>query len=244
MNCITKSPNSLPTGRGKIEAMLRVEFHCHTIASGDCLTRPRTLVETCWRKGIDRVVVTDHNTIRGAQAAQALDPERVIVGEEILTTRGEILAAFVREEIPPYLSPQETIRRLRDQEAFVSVSHPFDRFREGGWEQADLLEILPLVDAIEVFNSRCMDRRYNDEARLFAETHNVAGTVGSDAHAAFELGRSVLLLDPFDGPEGLREVIRRGIPQTRWSPPWFHLASRFAVIRKMINPDLDMQNQA
>lgn len=196
--------------------------------------RPRTLVETCRRKGIDRVVVTDHNTIRGAQAAQSLDPERVIVGEEILTTRGEILAAFVKEEVPPYLSPRETIRRLRDQGAFISVSHPFDRFREGGWKEDDLLEILPLVDAIEVFNSRCMDRRFNEEARLFAERHNVAGTVGSDAHAAFELGRSILLLDSFEGAEGMRAVIRSGIPKTRWSPPWFHLASRFAVLYKLV----------
>lgn len=191
-------------------------------------------METCRRKGIDRIVVTDHNTIRGAQAAQALDPERVIVGEEILTTRGEILAAFVKEEVPPYLSPRETIRRLRDQGAFVSVSHPFDRFREGGWKEDDLLEILPLVDAIEVFNSRCMDRRFNEEARLFAERHNVAGTVGSDAHAAFELGRSILLLDSFESAEGMRAVIRSGIPKTRWSPPWFHLASRFAVLYKLV----------
>jgi predicted metal-dependent phosphoesterase TrpH len=223
--------------------MLQVEFHCHTIASGDSLTRPRDLVAACRRKGIDRVIVTDHNTIAGAQAAHALDPERVIVGEEILTTRGEILAAFVSEEIPAYLSPQETIRRLRDQGAFISVSHPFDRFREGGWNEDDLLEILPLVDAIEVFNSRCMDPRFNEDARLFAVRHNVAGTVGSDAHAAFELGRSVLLLEQFEGAEGMRAVIRKGIPRTKPSPPWFHLASRYAVIRKMLNPSLDMQNQ-
>jgi len=224
--------------------MLRVEFHCHTIVSKDSLTRPRDLVETCRRKGIDRVVVTDHNSIKGARAAQALDPERVIVGEEILTTRGEILAAFVREEIPAGLTPQETIRRLKDQGAFISVSHPFDRLREGGWEETDLLEILPLVDAIEVFNSRCMDRRFNAAARLFAERHNLAGTIGSDAHAAFELGRSVLLLDPFEGPEGLRKVIQRGIPQTKPTPPWVHLVSRYAVIRKKMNPSLDIENEA
>ena len=50
--------------------VLRVEFHCHTIASQDSLTRPATLVEACRRKRIDRVVVTDHNTIAGARAAQ------------------------------------------------------------------------------------------------------------------------------------------------------------------------------
>ena len=110
-----------------------VEFHCHTIFSKDSLTSPRKLVETSRRRGIDRVVVTDHNTTAGALAAQALDPELVIVGEEIMTTRGEILAAFVTEEILPFLSPQETIRRLREQGAFISVSHPFDRLRNGAW---------------------------------------------------------------------------------------------------------------
>ena len=212
--------------------MLRVEFHCHTIASKDSITRPHHLVDACRRKVIDRVVVTDHNTIAGARAAQALDPERVIVGEEIMTTRGEILAAFVTEEIPAGLSPQETILRLKDQSAFISVSHPFDRFRKGAWHEEDLLEILPYVDAIEVYNSRCMSPRFNREARQFAERHDLAGTVGSDAHAAFELGRSVLLLKPFDGPEEMRKVIRRGIPLVRWSPPWFHLISRYASIRR------------
>src|SRR5512134_3733459 len=133
-----------------------VEFHCHTIFSKDSLTRPEDLIKTCRRKGIDRVVVTDHNTIAGARAAQAMDPELVIVGEEIMTTRGEILAAFVREEIPRGLTPQETIRRLQEQEAFISVSHPFDRLRSGGWQEVNLLQILPQVDAIEVYNSRCM----------------------------------------------------------------------------------------
>ena len=212
--------------------MLKVEFHCHTIASKDSLTRPRDLVDACRRKGIDRVIITDHNTIGGALAAQSLDPQLVIVGEEIMTTRGEILAAFVCEEIPKGLSPAETIQRLKDQGAFISVSHPFDEWRQGGWQEADLLEILPKVDAIEVYNSRCMLPRFNRQARQFAEKHNIAGTVGSDAHAAFELGRSLMLLDPFEGPVEMRGVIRRGIPRMKWSPPWFHITSRYASVRK------------
>lgn len=212
--------------------MISIEFHCHTIFSKDSLTSPHKLVETCRRKGIDRVVVTDHNTIAGALAAQALAPELIIMGEEIMTTQGEILAAFVTEEIPPFLSPHETIRRLKEQGAFISVSHPFDRLRNGAWREDALLAILPEVDAIEVFNSRCMDPKFNRDAQRFAEEHDVAGTVGSDAHAAFELGRSVLLLEQFEGPHGMRKVIRRGIPRTRLSSPWVHFVSRYAVLYK------------
>ena len=215
--------------------MLRVEFHCHTSASKDSLTKPRELVDACRRKRIDRVIVTDHNSIAGARAAQALDPERVIVGEEIMTTKGEILAAFVTDEIPAKLSPQETIQRLRAQGAFISVSHPFDQVRSGGWREPDLLEILPLVDAIEIYNSRCMFPSFNRKARQFAEMHNIAGTVVSDAHVAFELGQSLLLLDPFEGPDGMRKVIRGGIPRTHWSPPWFHFTSRYATLRKKLS---------
>lgn len=212
--------------------MLTLEFHCHTIFSKDSLTSPQKLIETCRRRGIERVVITDHNTIAGALAARKLDPERVIVGEEIMTTRGELLAAFVTEEVPPFLSPQETIRRLREQGAYISVSHPFDRLRSGAWREEDLLEILPQVDAIEVFNSRCMNPRFNREARAFARRHGVAGTVGSDAHAAFEVGRSVLLVEQFEGPDEMRKVIPAAVLKTRLSPPWVHLLSRYAVFNK------------
>ncbi len=214
--------------------MLLLEFHSHTDSSHDSLTRPADIVKAARRKGIDRLVITDHNSIRGALAARSLAPELVIVGEEIMTTRGEILAAFVQEEIPPMLTPRETIRRLKAQGAFISVAHPFDGWRKGGWKESDLLDILPEVDAIEVFNSRCMDPRFNRRAQAFAEKHRLAGTVGSDAHAAFEVGRSLMVLEQFEGPEGMRSVIRRAQFKVRWSPPWFHLISRYASILKTV----------
>jgi predicted metal-dependent phosphoesterase TrpH len=211
---------------------LRVEFHCHTIYSKDSLTRPQALVEAAQRKGIDRLIVTDHNSIRGALEAKQIDPERVIVGEEILTTRGEFLAAFVTEEIPKGLEPGEALRRLKAQGAFISVSHPFDASR--GWELADLLEILPFVDAIETFNARCMDAHYNLEAQTFAHEHNLAGTVGSDAHTAMELGRATLTVDEFSDAEGLRRGVRSGVAEVRLSSPLIHLTSRFASTVKAL----------
>jgi predicted metal-dependent phosphoesterase TrpH len=214
--------------------LLRVEFHCHTIFSNDSLTTAKGLVDTCHRKGLDRVVVTDHNTIAGALAAYALDPELVIVGEEIMTTRGEILAAYVTEAIPRGLSPQETIRRLRDQAAFISVSHPFDSWRSGAWKLEDLLEITPLVDAIEIFNARCLLAEDNRRAIEFARQHNLPGTAGSDAHAAFELGAATLVLPQFAGPDELRKVVGQGTVQGRLSPFWVHFVSHYARLRKKV----------
>lgn len=223
--------------------MLIVEFHAHTIYSKDSLTTPEQLVKVCRHKGIDRVVITDHNTIQGARAAQKLDPKLVIVGEEIMTTQGEILAAFVKKEIPAGLSAQETIRQLKEQGAFISISHPFDVARSGHWHSEDLREILPYIDAIEVYNSRSWLPGFNRQAKEFAERYSIPGTVGSDAHAPLELGRAVLMLEEFEDPDGIRKVLRDGEPKVKWSPPWFHLFSRYAVIRKRLNRNLDMKKQ-
>jgi len=212
----------------------QIETHCHTFVSEDSLVRPGDLVAAARRKSLDRVVITDHNSITGALAAQAIDPELVIVGEEIMTRQGEILAFFVQEQVPPGLEALQTIQILRQQGAFISVSHPFDLLRGGYWELHDLEAIAPLVDAVEVFNARCMQSGYNEQAQTFARLHDLPGTAGSDAHALFELGRARLLTPPFKDVDELRSVIRQAQVQGRLSSPWVHLASRYAVWRKRL----------
>jgi hypothetical protein len=64
---------------------------------------------------MDRIVITHQVTLTGAFAAHALDPVLIIIGEEIITTNVEILAMYLPRVIPPGLSPEETIKRLRDQ---------------------------------------------------------------------------------------------------------------------------------
>jgi len=218
--------------------MLRVEFHCHTIYSKDSLLSPEALLETCQKKGIDRVVITDHNTIAGGVHAAAIDPSRAIIGEEIKTQEGELLAFFVQEEIPPGLAPMEAINRLREQGAFISVSHPFDVMRNGHWQIEALLEVLPHVDAIETFNARCMQADYNHQANEFARQHNLTGTVGSDAHAAFELGRATMLLPDFHDAQSLQRSLQEAQAQTSLSSPFVHFTSRYAVWKKMLYKQL------
>ena len=214
--------------------MLRVELHSHTIYSKDSLLRVEGLLSTCRRKGIDRVAITDHNTTAGGAYAQRLDPGRVIVGEEIMTQAGELLAFFVSQEVPPDLPPLEAICRLRDQCAFISVSHPYDQFRNGHWEEGDLLEILPLVDAIETFNARCMRAEFNRQAGALASQRGIPGTAGSDAHAAFEIGRAAMLLPDFYDAESLRRALPQGQLDARLSSPFVHFTSRYAVWKKQL----------
>jgi predicted metal-dependent phosphoesterase TrpH len=206
-----------------MEELIKVDFHCHTSFSPDSMNRLPQLLTRARLRGLDRLVITDHNRLDGALAAKAIDPEFVIMGEEILTTRGELLAAFVKEEIPRDLSPEKAIGLLRDQGAFISVSHPFDPQR--GWKQEDLLDIVDQVDAVETYNARCLSNEYNDMAAAFALQYNLGGTVGSDSHTPFEVGKVGLELPLFQDAEELKRVIRSGKVQGKLSPPWVHVLS-------------------
>jgi predicted metal-dependent phosphoesterase TrpH len=214
--------------------MWNVELHCHTFRSKDSLASPQALIEVCRRRGIDRLAVTDHNTIRGAREAAELAPELIIIGEEILTTEGELLGYFMTEEVPPRLSPQETIDRLRSQGAVISVSHPYDYARQGAWREEVLRPLLHQLDALEAFNARTYSTGPNERAAALARAAGLPGLAGSDAHAPFEVGRGLTLLEPFVDAATFRGALATARLVTRRSPPWVHLVSRYAVLRKRL----------
>lgn len=216
------------------ENWMRVELHQHTCASKDSLVQPKRLLDHCERIGIDRIAITDHNEIKGALEAKALAPERVIVGEEIHTTQGELLGYFMTTFIPGGLEPTETIKRLRAQGAVISIPHPFDKTRGPQWTHSQLMAITPLVDAIETFNARCLSNQPNQMAANFAQEQGLPGTVGSDSHSLFEVGRAALSMPPFTDAAGFLDTLPVAQPHTRLSPWFVHLFSRYAVFYKSI----------
>jgi predicted metal-dependent phosphoesterase TrpH len=208
------------------------ELHSHTAYSRDSLTLPRVFLDACRRKGIDRVAVTDHNAIAGALRIKEMDPERVIVGEEIRTTRGELIAYFLKELIPPDLPPEEAIDRVRAQGGIVGVSHPLDRIRSEAMRLAALTPLLDKLDFLEVFNARCTFPADNRAALALARENDLAMTAGSDAHAPWELGRAVVVVPYFDSPETFLESLRQGEIRARLSPIWVHFISTHAKLSR------------
>jgi hypothetical protein len=214
--------------------LITVELHCHTCYSSDSLMLPSRLLEVCKQRGIDRIAITDHNEFDGAVKSAEIDPDRVIRGEEIMTTQGELLAYYVEEWIPPNLSPEETIDRLRDQGAVISVAHPYDSIRGGSWREGDLDQILPLIDAIEVFNARTISSSPDKKAENVASAKGMLRTAGSDAHAYFEVGRTVMRLPNFNDAESFRLALASAEIIMRRSSPLVHLFSRYATFRKAL----------
>lgn len=213
---------------------LRVELHMHTCASKDSLVRVERLLACCKRKGIDRIAITDHNEISAALEAKALDPERVIVGEEIATTQGELIGYFMSEWVPPGLEPMTAIERLQDQGAVISAAHPFDFQRTYHWEPEALEVLLPYLDAIETFNARCIFSTPNKQAASYARKHGMLETVGSDAHSLWELGRATMKIPEFWDSASFREALKNAEKTERHSSACVHLISRFAVFVKRL----------
>jgi len=194
---------------------------------------PGQLIRVARQRGLQRLAVTDHNALDGALRAAKMDPELIVPGEEIMTTSGELLAYYVRELVPPGLSPEKTIEILRQQGAVVSVAHPFDALRAGHWDEAELREILPLVDAIEVFNARVASPAQNGRAAELAAAAAKPGLAGSDAHAYLEVGRATTLLPAFHDAASLCGALAACEVRGRLSPYWVHLLSRYAKWRKL-----------
>jgi predicted metal-dependent phosphoesterase TrpH len=96
------------------------------------------------------------------------------------------------------------------------------------------MEISPLVDAVEVFNARCMRQAYNDLASEFARKQGLLGTVGSDAHAPFEIGRATLLLPDFEDSKELKDALLYAQSEVQLSGAWVHFFSRYAKWKKQL----------
>lgn len=209
---------------------MRCELHVHTTASPDSLLTPEALLEVCRRRGLERVAVTDHNTLTAALYLKERDPQRIIVGEEVRTDRGELIAYFLTEPLPVGRSPEETIAAVRAQGGVVGAPHPLDRFRHEALGQDALLPLLGTLDFLEGFNARCLCAADNDAAQALARAHDLPIAAGSDAHCAWELGRAVMDLPPFDNPTSFLKSLREGRKEGRLSPWWVHLLSTYAKV--------------
>lgn len=209
------------------DARWDVDLHTHTDRSPDCLTAPGDLVSRAREVGLDRVAVTDHDRIEGAFAARDIDPELVIVGEEVRTADGpEIVGLFLEEHISPGLSFRETADAIREQGGVTYLPHPFDPLR--GTTDSFLESRVGCVDLVEGFNARTHDEQAHRRAVQWAEEKGLPVGAGSDAHLLRAVGRGRLRLPPFEGAGEFLESARQGEIRGRESSRLVHLGSTLA----------------
>lgn len=212
----------------------KVDLHTHTYHSKDSLTSFEAYIAACQRKGIGATAVTDHNAIDGALALRELAPFPIVVGEEIKTVEGEIIGLFLEQWIPPGLTPEETIVRIREQGGLVYIPHPSDRLRHSVLKPQALERIADRVDIIEVFNARVTLRSDNESARAFARERGLLCGAGSDAHTAREIGQAHVVMEPFTNQEEFLDSLACGEAVGRLSSPLIHFVSLYAKVRRRL----------
>ena len=125
----------------------------------------------------------------------------------------------------------DALKRLRDQNAFISVSHPFD-IQRSGWPLESLIKLAPLVDAIEVFNARVIQHEFNEKAMAFAREFNLSFTAGSDGHHPSEIGNTYSIVPDFHDADSLRAAIKNATVGGQEASPLVHFYSSWARIVK------------
>ncbi len=210
---------------------MKADLHAHTHFSRDALTSVETFVRRYQQAGIDCVAVSDHNNVDGALAVREIASFQVIISEEIRSTEGEIIGLFLQESVRKGLTPEDTVRAIREQSGLVLVPHPFDRLRRSPLREEALLRILPQVDVIEVFNSRTVFRGDDERARRFAEEHGKPMSAATDAHTPWEIGLAYTEMPPFEGPGDFLVALGKGRVVGRRSFVGFHLLSTWAKIK-------------
>jgi len=173
-----------------------IDLHCHTSASFDSLATPAKVVQSAAARGLTHLVITDHDGIDGALRASDAAPDEltVIVGEEVRTAEGDLIAAFLERAVPSGASAVDTIAAIREQGGLVGIPHPFDRFRGSLLRDARMAALAGSVDWVETHNARIVGSG-NDRAAAFALEHGLPGVAVSDAHTLLEVGVAYTAVD-------------------------------------------------
>jgi predicted metal-dependent phosphoesterase TrpH len=176
----------------------RADLHIHTVASDGTASVVEILDHLAARGALDVIAITDHERIDAALAARAMAQDRglaleVIVGEEVTTLGGHLLALYLETPVRSYRSLRSTIAAVHDAGGIAIPAHPLVPYPLCA--QAFALRRLlddpdPRVrpDAIETLNPTALGRPRHRTVVRFADAHRLPHVGNSDAHALADIG--------------------------------------------------------
>jgi len=204
-----------------------VDLHLHSSASFDCRVPPLEVARRCGQSGLSPIFLTDHEGIRGAQSLLEAG-SAAIIGQEVLTTEGELIGLFLREAVPSRLSPEETVDAIKGQGGLVYLEHPYDTGRRNLREEA-IERIAARIDIVEVLNGRSRPE-VNRLAEDLRTALGVPAGAGSDAHTLKEIGGVYVEMEAFDGATDFLAKLRAGKVVSR-PKGWKLATNRLSLFR-------------
>ena len=181
------------TKRGK------ADMHLHSLYSDGTASVAEILAHVESRTDLDVVAITDHERVDGALRAAELHAAGdysfdLVVGEEITTRRGHVLALYLTERLPALRPLEETLRAIHAAGGVAIAAHPLapvplsvgSRSLRRVHGHAD-----PGIgfDALELFNPSTAGRtRHAARMRLNADELRLPAVGNSDAHVLEGIG--------------------------------------------------------
>lgn len=214
-----------------MDCMGKADTHVHTYYSGfsqlsvlkfpESTTPPEKQVDCARKNGIDVLCITDHNEVAGGFVAQKYAKQfndiEVVVGDEIMTSDGEIIGFGLTEYVKPFMTIEETVDVIREQGALTIAPHPFSFHVRGLKEKIFDIDL----DAFEVINGGHPDKYSNHFAQMVMDKFpgRWAPISASDGHSNFTVGYN---WTEFEGntADDLRKAIlnKTTIPKGKPSP--------------------------
>jgi predicted metal-dependent phosphoesterase TrpH len=219
----------------------RADLHVHTLASDGTDGVEAILAHVTAMTDLDVLGIADHERIDAAIAARALARARglrveIVVGEEVTTRDGHLLALFVEERLRPFRSMRTTIGEIHEQGGIAIPAHPLFPYPlcAQGWTLRRLLEsgdprVRP--DALEAFNPTTFGRLVHERVGAFAAAHGVATVGSSDAHEAAAIGTGVTTF-PGRTAEDVRRAILAGT--TGWEGSFHRTTSQLPTFGRQL----------
>jgi len=218
----------------------RADLHIHTLASDGTAGVVDVLDHVERSTGLDVIAITDHERIDAALVGRAMARDRglrfeVVVGEEVTTLGGHLLALWVERRVRPFRSLRSTIAEIHDQGGIAVPAHPLVPYPlcAQGFALRRLLADEPRFrpDAIEAFNPTTLGRPWHARVVRFAEEHGLPKLGNSDAHALAAIGAGYTTF-PGRTAEELRAAIAAGTTHFHGS---FHAtADQLATFREQL----------
>jgi len=205
---------------------MKIDLHCHSEASPDCSSPFEEIPERCVEAGVAVQAITDHDRIDGAERvrdhARSMEADvTIIIGEEVMTTEGEIVGLFLEKPIPPDLFPDEAVQRIQAQGGLVLLPHGFDPLKTYRLKPSARERIASSIQIVETFNARISAPRWNRAAVVWAEERGALMSAGSDAHTLADIGSAWVEVarESIEGPADLLDALKGGVPVGHWTHP-------------------------
>jgi predicted metal-dependent phosphoesterase TrpH len=177
----------------------RADMHLHTLYSDGTASVQAILDHVEEATELDLIAITDHERIDGALRARELHAAgdysfELVVGEEITTRRGHVLALFLTERVPALRPLGETLERIHDQGGIAIAPHAMAPLTPSLGRRSLLASHAAAdprhrFDAIELMNPSTAGRaRRVARERLNRQTLRLAAVGNSDAHVLEGIG--------------------------------------------------------